>query len=552
LAVKRSGPAVDIPAGYERVTVASQSHGGDTLDVFVSPNTTLRIAGDAAADVHVYLWGHAGHPDLARSEVPLWIATQVALGNVNALRQLAGSFIALIDNRKTGAVSIVTDVAGTRAFFAGHDGDALVCGSDVWTMAQLGWISRRLNYDAIAAWVRAGYDFTEGSLFSDVSLVGAGAVTTIQNCEASVKTFAVFDGGRDKPPREELLDRIHAAVTRSFLTATRELGPFQIALSGGFDSRYVAALAVEHGLDLRATCLSDRPSEAPTAAKVAERLGIPLQIVATNGSRWNAFDEPFHFAPSGFPISKQQSYAAAIQNPGRPCLNGFMGDGMIRNPVDRLEGKLPWETSEEPARLYLRGQLAKPAFARFDLVEPDILHRCDERTLPICRRHIAKYAHTANVFASVMYLCRHRTYFGNNFTQHLSVAEPILPFANYDLIQNKCRTHPDCFSWETYEALFARFYPRLADIPHNEKSGGKQQPDYQPSAATPIWLRRVLTAMIVGNRLKILNRTRAIPRLLRALREGKNADITALFTYRLLLLEQRLLDAGVELDWDAI
>jgi asparagine synthetase B (glutamine-hydrolysing) len=156
--------------------------------------------------------GLAGHPRLERWEIPRWIAGQIAGGDETALREIVGSYVALIDDRRKGLVSVVTDVMGTRPFFAGVGRDAMVFGSDVWTIASLGWINPRLNYDAIAAWICAGYDFTDGSLFSELSLVEPGAVTIFGNDLAHVKSYVDFRGGCNRPKADEFLENVHAIM----------------------------------------------------------------------------------------------------------------------------------------------------------------------------------------------------------------------------------------------------------------------------------------------------------------------------------------------------
>jgi hypothetical protein len=52
--------------------------------------------------------------------------------------------------------------------------------------------------------------------------------------------------------------------------------------------------------------------------------------------------------------------------------------------------------------------------------------------------------------------------------------------------------------------------------------------------------------------LKILDARKTIPRLIGSLHGTNKADVVALFAYRLHLLEKRLADSGIDLDWRAI
>lgn len=542
--------AARIPAGFNSVTAPESEPHKAAIQVVAAPQTTLQIDSDTSTDTHVYFWGLAGHPTRKRADVPRWIAAQVAAGDFLPLQQIVGSYIAIIDQRQTGTVRIVSDVGGTRPFFLGRIDDSWIGGSHVWTLVENRWFRPAVNYDAVAAWVRSGYDFTEGSLFNELKLIEPGAVVTLHNGQATTDSYIPLPGGSQKQTPEQFIETIYSIMSRSFQAATSEIPAVQIGLSGGFDSRFMAALARQYGIEVRAACLNDHSSEGVVARQVAERLGFALKMIETGGSRWDIYDDPFHFAPSGFPITKQQTYPAARLNPGMPCLNGFLGDVMVRGEVDRLDDKLPSETTEDFAKVYQRAQNMLHYIARFDLIDPPRLRRCDERTLPAARRVVELYKHTSNVFAAGMCLRRHRVYFGNNFVQHMAFAEPIVPFVNYELFRYKTQTDSDAFTLQNYAAMLARYFPKLADVPHNDTLPNTIKPGDKPSRAIPRWARAALLAIAMRNGLKILNRRKTIPRLMDAMRGGGRGEVVALFAYRLHLLEQRLRQAEIAFDWD--
>ena len=509
---------------------------------------------DEAAGCCAYFWGLAGHPDVPREGLLRWIVDQVRADHSSALRHISGVYIALIDDRRTGRIQMVSDVMGLRPWFVGQQFGRLVCGSDVWAIQEAGLNSGTVNYDAVASWLRYNYDCTGQSLFTDYPQMGFGAVGTWENGTYSETHYAPFTGGNAKPQLPELLEHIHGGLSRSFDAVTKDLDHVQIALSGGFDSRYLAALASKRKhLKVESFSVRDREAEGLAATMAADGLGLSLEVLRTDGSLWNMFDEPYHFTAGGFPMTKQTSYFAASQRPGVPCLNGFIGDPMIRGTLDRADKKLESETTEELPVAVQHINRLKHTHARFDLLEGDIVNHCDERaTLEVWRRQMSRWTHTGHPFCATSFFVRQRHYISNNFLQHLDVAEAIVPFTAWEVLQYKFQNDASCYTWETYEALFKTYFPEIAHVPHNLKMGEKNDLDPTPSRCTKTWARALLKGMSNSGCLPLINRRKALPRLVGALVGRRDVELVALFLYRLFLFEGRLRRAGVAFDWDAI
>jgi hypothetical protein len=483
--------------------------------------------------------------------LPRWIFECVNKNNTTALREVVGQFVAIIDDRRLRRVRMISDVMGLRPWFVGRCEERLVCGSDIWAIQEAGLNRGSVNYDAVASWLRYAYDCTGQSLLGDFPHIGFGVVGTWAAGVYSEKPYAVFTGGDNTPTLPTLLENIHETLSRSFDAVTRELDQVQIALSGGYDSRYLAALAVERShLKVEAFCICDREAEGLAASMVAEELGLSLQTLKTNGSPWNTFDDPYFFTAGGFPMTKQFSYAAASQRPGVPCLNGFLGDPMIRGTLDRIGNKLASETTEDLAVAFQRNQHHR--LSRFDLIDGNIVGRCDERMLAVWRKQMSLWMHTGHQFAATSFFTRQRHYMANIFLQHLDITEAIAPFTAYDVIQCKLQNVASCFTWETYDALFRRYFPKIAHVPHNSKMGEKNVLHPSPSRCTKKWAARVLKALAMPGSLRILNRRKSIPQLIGALMGRRDLETVSLFAYRLLLLERRSQQSGVALDWTEI
>lgn len=536
-----------------RVTLAERDGERIGLEVVAGAGTAIETFFDDKTGCCAYLWGVAGHCDVAGRDLLRWIVEKVNTGDHLSLRQVVGLYVVLIDDRRDGRVRMVSDPLGMRPWFVGRHNGRLVCGSDVWAIQDAGLNAGGVNYDAIASWLLHNYDCTGQSLFADYSAIGAGVVATWEDGKYSELPYATFTGALRRPPVSELLEGIHHSISRAFDASTRDLDHIAIALSGGYDSRYLAALASKRkDLKLEAFSVRDREAEALAASMAGEGLGIPVQVLETDGSLWNMYDEPYHFTPGGFPITKQHSFLAALQRPGIPCLNGFVGDPIVRGTLDCIDGKLESQIQEDLAVAYQRSQRTSFNQARFDLLDPAVVNRADQRTVAIWRKHLDRWQSTGHPIFALGALVRQRHYLSNNFHQHMDVAEALIPFAAWEVVQFKLQNDAGIYSFATYDGLFRRFFPQIADVPHNSKMGAKNDLNPKPSRCTREWAAKVLKGLSGSQCLPLLSRRKSVPRLIGALLGSRDLEVVALFLYRLFMLDERLRRAGVDFDWNGI
>jgi hypothetical protein len=545
--------AVNPFPGTHKVTLPEHANEPVGLQVLAGSAARVETYYDASTGICAYLWGLAGHPEIAAGNLLPWIVQNVAAGQESELTHLVGLYVVLLDDRRNRRVKMISDHMGLRPWFVGQNKGRLVCGSDVWAIQEAGFDMGGINYDAVASWMRYNYDCTGQSLFAGFNQLGNTAIGTWENGAYAEKQYASFHGAANKPATSEIIERIHHDMSRTFDAITKDLDQVSVALSGGYDSRYLAALATKRKhLKVEAFTVRDREAEGIAATMVAEGLGLDLQVLKTDGTIWNMYDEPFHFTPGGFPITKQLSHFAAAQRPGVPSLNGFIGDPIVRGTIDRAEQKLEREHNEDLAVVFQRIHRVRHTDSRFDLLDHKIVKRADERTLNIWRRQMARWDHTGHPFVATNLFVRQRHYMANNFLQHMDVAEAIVPFTAFDVLQYKFQNDPTAYTFGTYEALFRAFYPEIADVPHNSKMGQKNDLKPIPSRCEKQWSTNVLRGLTRGDCLSLVSRKKAIPRLIGALMGRRDVEVVSRFLYRLFMLDQRLGRAEIALDWNQI
>lgn len=542
--------ASDNPFSGTRQVTLPKSSFPIGLEVFAGQNATLSTLQLPEQDKAIYVWGRMAHPQRSGDDLLRWIAEIVDSGDLRSLSQLIGLFVVLIDDRRAGAIHMFSDVMGVRPWFVVTDGTRLTCGSSVWPIREAGLCGASLDYASIGSWLYFGYCVTGGSLFEGIRRLPARYVLSLRHGILSQHEYAPLQGDNRRPTQEQIADHVHDQVSMVIDRLCPRDGKIIVPLSGGYDSRLAAAIATRKKLDLHAVTI-DEGEETAIAIAVADALKLSHEIMPTDGSLWNIFHEPFLSLPEGMPITRQFSDPVARKYPGRPQLNGWMGDILVRVSGNKSDRDLEFKPLDELTPALVRRRRMEGQ--RFDLLEPpSLLPRIEVRAQAAARKLHECGRPWGRPFLYDGTFGRHRYFMSNNMLEHLDVAEAIAPFYTWDLILSRFVNDYDCFTWETYELLFQRYFPDIAAIPHAGRLPDRQ-PKFRPvSRCTPRWARQMLLRLPRRDFLPVLNRRKALPRLLAAAAGRAKHERTVFFLQRLYLLEQKLKSNGITLDWGKI
>jgi hypothetical protein len=159
---------------------------------------------------------------------------------------------------------------------------------------------------------------------------------------------------------------------------------------------------------------------------------------------------------------------------------------------------------------------------------------------------------------------RHRVYFAGIFTSHLDVADALLPFYAWDLIDYNA-SHAGSFTGRTYDLLFQRHFPRLADVPHNTQvppwSSAKGKTNGWSGAAAAAarptrhlrgWASGLLRQIAAKHRRTAITPRKLLARLPSALLAERRFEVELTFMHKVHAFEERLRRAGIQIDWSDI
>jgi len=410
------------------------------------------------------------HPEVRPSDIPAWCATVIATEQYTRFREILGTFVIIVDQPRKRRLTFVSDILGIRPFFLGRHSGRLIFGSNVWPIHHAGLTSGKVDYDAVGSWIAFGYSCTGGSFFADLKRLPPGAALVLQDGQATEIPYTQFALDPHTPTTEQAAEYLHDAVSSSLKALVAHHSRLSLSLSGGFDSRYLLALSLQANAPVE-TIVNVRftREEGEIAHKVADRLQVPILDFPVDGAIWDIYDEVYHCAADGFPISKFVTYCIAQQHPKVPMLNGFLGGVTIRGFDDTLEGKYEDEFNENLVDVLQRNFLLTDLRVfRLGLFRGDIAQRILARSRVPLEDLVRRGAPTAKVFDWALMYHRQRYYASNNFLQHLGLAEALLPFYNWRLISYKMAYPYRLFNDAVYATIFRRHFPQLADITHSD------------------------------------------------------------------------------------
>lgn len=529
------------------VVTADVNRKDQQVNLFAGPHASLQSCYSKNYGAYCYIWGIPAHPLLSKAELPAWCIKAVVDKSYDRFREFTGTFIIVIDEPKEHRLTFISDVLGLRPMFLGRKNDRIVFGSQVWPLYYAGLSTSTIDYDAVSAWITYKYNCTDGSLFADLRRLPPGTVVVFQDGKQSQYRYAEFSPKQQRINTTRAADELHHIISANVKTILSHHPKISIALSGGYDSRYLLAL-IWSLTNASFECMNiDYLAEGKIARRIGETLGVPLQSIPVDTSQWDLYDDVYHFMADGFPISKFLTYCIAQEYPGIPMTNGFLGDSLAPVSEDTHMGK--YETE-------LRGDLAdilhfKNSNICSKILRKDIAHRIKIRSRVPAEQAVQEGSKIGKVFAWFNFFYRLRYYTSNNFLQHLDITEALLPFYSYYTVAYKMEHDYRVFNRGIYHYIFQAYFPELAKIPH---ASDVQPKNFNTRVArcTKQWARHMLPICGNGKYLSVLKKKWSIPLNLAGI-AGLYRSEWAIFLFkRLYLFEKSARDAGLDFDWECI
>jgi len=504
------------------------------------------------AGLHAIAIGRPLHPALTGGRNTLQDALNgYRPGGPRLTGSWLGEFNLLIVDESGRVLELETDCLGLRPMFLRESGSRVVFGSEAWPLVEAGLVPPAVDPAALSAWILLEHPLNGRSLFSGLQRMPPGRVRIDLDSGTMEQDADSWTDGDAVVGREELVHDIAASVDGLLSRVVREEDRIGSFLSGGYDSRYIACrlAALGHSPD-EAVLVDAGTGDLGPGRDIASRLGIPLTVRTVDGSLFDAFGDPWFFAPHGFPMRRfYTSLAVERMDAVPPMVDGLLGEDAVRgwvyeqvvqsharDPSDLSVGLLEAHLSLRPEVLFAEDQarqLRRRVVREIDRFRPDV----DSET----RR-------------AWLWVLLHRTrdFHAKNHLQVLDRTETYHPFVNPGLIWTRLSHRAELFDEALYETMLGANCGILAGIPHSDSL---PRPDVAHGRFSRVFQARIpgLLAMLAtdGGRMG-LKRGRMAPRLA-AYAAGRRDQLYLVRPLdRIRVLHERMAGIGVELPWEEL
>jgi len=439
---------------------------------------------------------------------------------ISCIAGLAGAYIGFIYDSRTHTGHLFTDRLGLRGcyYHLASDG-TFIFASELKAIAALPWFSGELDIQAAAEFLNCGHPFFDRTLFSQVKFLPCGTVLGFQDGRISLQQY--WDMPHPDPENkwrfEDALAEARWLLIQAMKRQFRQQGIIAVMLSGGKDSRAIAASAVALGHHVPTfTYTSGRNDDSELAAQVAKRLGLENHRLEIPPDYLPDFGEAGMWLTDAMLPSRELYWMPQLDYIGKHAdalFSGYLGDVLLGGHF------VTSEYLNAPPIASQRRLIAEKAVSSFSPFVEMALNPSFGQTLKSrlgdSLDQVASFIGERGFAKELgrLYVANHGRRLANLAFGGLwgSVAQVKYPFADYDLVDFSAKLPARwCVGQRFYKTVLSETFPELVDIPcvAPRTKGVRTKMNSQPSALLIEWRKlaanaRFLVARLTGGRLNL-------------------------------------------------
>ncbi len=392
---------------------------------------------------------------------------------IDVLQEISGAFSLAVWDVKASALLLATDRLGLRPIYYGEHAGSFRFASEVKGILSDPAFPHRLNLTAVADLFQNNFVMSCRTLFEDIQLVPPASVLRFQDGHQSISRYwdipfpASYPKKPDRYYDDLIFDALRAAVHRMIRPGIR----YGLSLSGGLDSRWIAALLAQEEAESRAFTLDSPGSDdTPPAKAVAATTGLEhhiWELCPTLAAEWgetysyvtDAMDNLWHMEE--FPLTLRVGRHADVS------VGGFLGDGLFGYEINPRSASLRKQDVPNYRRWRIRdGQLPKSRMGK--VFNEQVGKRLTDIALESLKDAYAE-SPSAHGFHAIQYYDlrqAERRYANVAQLAKLAFVDIYHPIADEEVIDAALQLPPAQLLFErAYRRAMATHLPQMAAIP---------------------------------------------------------------------------------------
>jgi asparagine synthetase B (glutamine-hydrolysing) len=391
----------------------------------------------------------------------------LAAGEPEALARLDGSFAAVAFDPARQRAALVTDRFGLVPVYRHRQDGTTGYATSLRLLAALTRPECRPDPGAVYEMLGLGMVLGDRTFFRDIDLLPPASAVLLGPAGEEVVSYrdwrALTRG--DPAPTADLVRPTYALIERAVLRAVAGRRRVAVALSGGLDSRLLAAVLARNGVPFTAYNVN-LGRETPLAREVAKVLGVPLTVLPMLGEPGRSIPEAHAALDGCYHVNQTWGWEMARRAAADGCdllLDGLAFDAVL-GAVLGAEGDDPATLARGLAANYLEldpatvARLAGPAFAA------DLFGHLEAALAEAARTSLEQ----AGPLASDHFLMvnRVRKYTFGYCLANLHHLPNAFPYVTRELLEHCLRLpREERLRHNLYRRLYRELFPELARIP---------------------------------------------------------------------------------------
>lgn len=257
---------------------------------------------------------------------------------------LNGIYVATVWDKKTRRLQIINDRYGFKRLYYWHGRDKFVFASEYKSICWFPDFTKKIDEFAFANLMSYGYVLEDRTLFEDIKLLPPASILTVQSNNLAISKYwdySFYEEGERRLSEDEYIDAFAEKLTRAVEKRVKGIDRLALSLSGGLDSRAMAAVLYRLNMSDSVKAFSFGPGhcyDVRFGKKIARKLGFQFESTEIKPDFIHKHAREFQYLCEGmracdwaWQIDYQKS--AFLKDNMHTVLSGFLGDALCAPKV---------------------------------------------------------------------------------------------------------------------------------------------------------------------------------------------------------------------------
>ena len=396
---------------------------------------------------------------------------------IEGLCGLNGLYICVLWNKRSGKLQLISDRYGFRKMYYWQGRDKFVFASEYKSICSLPDFSKKIDEYAFANFMSFGYVLDDRTFFDQIKVLPPASIATFEKGSLNIERYwdySFYSDGDRRLSEDDYIDTLAGKLTNAVNKRVREVSKLVLPISGGLDSRTLAAVLKNENSDKKVNAYSyghDHCYDVRFGKQIARTLGydhkaidITPDYIKDHSVRFQYLCEGTRTCDWAWHMIVHDIYSKEMDG---AILSGFLGDALLGARIS-FGGVLNTKDDDTAVMKVYRNHI--DAFDDSDIeryLHEDICRKVKNYNFEMIRQSYFR-APTENKLNRARYvnLCnRQRRYVSSFLSEGEFLLNMLSPFTDNEFVDFVLQIPPDLMIGQSlYRKMITKHFPEVAKI----------------------------------------------------------------------------------------